>query len=91
MLRTDLDALPLEEKTGLPFTSLTPGVMHACGHDMHMTVWLGTVNSSKFEVHLNQGVPLPGLHNPEFYPDFTPTYTTGVMGMSKVVLDLFNK
>jgi len=51
--------------------------------------WLGTVNSSKFEVHLNQGVPLPGLHNPEFYPDFTPTYKTGVLGMSKAILDLF--
>ncbi|MEN8229547.1 MAG: amidohydrolase [Bacteroidota bacterium] len=42
MLRTDMDALPLEEKTGLPFASKVPGVMHACGHDMHMTVWLGT-------------------------------------------------
>jgi hippurate hydrolase len=42
MLRTDLDALPLHEKTGLPYTSELPGVMHACGHDMHMTVWLGT-------------------------------------------------
>jgi amidohydrolase len=42
MLRTDMDALPLEEKTRLPFASEAPGVMHACGHDMHMTVWLGT-------------------------------------------------
>ncbi|MCL6564828.1 MAG: amidohydrolase [Acidobacteriia bacterium] len=49
LLRTDLDALPVEEKTGLPYASrvraLLDGsevpVMHACGHDMHMTAWLG--------------------------------------------------
>ncbi|MCP3140719.1 amidohydrolase [Pyxidicoccus xibeiensis] len=51
MLRTDLDALPVEEKTGLPYaskvkvkdaTGATVSVMHACGHDVHMTTWLGT-------------------------------------------------
>ena len=41
MLRTDLDALPVEEKTGLPYASRRPGVMHACGHDIHMTSFLG--------------------------------------------------
>jgi len=51
MLRTDMDALPIEEKTGLPFSSQvvfksasgtsTP-VMHACGHDIHMSSWFGT-------------------------------------------------
>jgi hippurate hydrolase len=50
MLRTDLDALPVEEKTGLPYASRATGrnddgqpipVMHACGHDLHMTVWMG--------------------------------------------------
>jgi hippurate hydrolase len=51
MLRTELDALPVEEKTGLPFASTvvtknaagqsTP-VMHACGHDLHMAAWTGT-------------------------------------------------
>src|SRR5881394_4180899 len=33
LVRTELDALPIEEKTGLPYTSHTQGVMHACGHD----------------------------------------------------------
>lgn len=42
--RTDIDALPVEEKTGLPFKSQHPGVMHACGHDIHMTVALGVLN-----------------------------------------------
>lgn len=51
MLRTELDALPVEEKTGLPFASkittkdangaMVP-VAHACGHDLHMTGWYGT-------------------------------------------------
>ncbi|WP_342375052.1 amidohydrolase [Myxococcus stipitatus] len=51
MLRTDLDGLPMEEKTGLAYASKVTvksgdgqavPVMHACGHDVHMTVWLGT-------------------------------------------------
>jgi hippurate hydrolase len=51
MVRTELDALPVEEKTGLPFASKmtaknpageTVPVMHACGHDVHMTAWVGS-------------------------------------------------
>jgi amidohydrolase len=42
LLRTDLDALPVEENTGVPYASRTPGRMHACGHDLHMTAWIGT-------------------------------------------------
>src|ERR1700722_8123187 len=42
MLRTELDALPVTEETGLSFSSKTPGVMHACGHDLHMAAWMGT-------------------------------------------------
>jgi amidohydrolase len=42
MLRTELDALPVTEQTGLPFSSKIPGVMHACGHDLHMAAWAGT-------------------------------------------------
>ena len=40
-LRADIDALPVEEKTGLPFASENCGVMHACGHDNHMAMLLG--------------------------------------------------
>jgi amidohydrolase len=50
MVRTDMDALPVIERTGLPYASKVRvrdknenevGVMHACGHDMHMTCWTG--------------------------------------------------
>lgn len=51
LVRTDMDALPVEEKTGVPYASILRtkndagqdvGVMHACGHDIHMTTMLGT-------------------------------------------------
>lgn len=42
--RTDIDALPVEEKTGLSYASQHPGIMHACGHDIHMTVALGLLS-----------------------------------------------
>jgi hippurate hydrolase len=51
MLRTEMDALPVQEKTGLAFASKATGknaageptpVMHACGHDLHMSAWYGT-------------------------------------------------
>ena len=40
-LRADLDALPITERTGAEFASRVPGVMHACGHDIHMAALLG--------------------------------------------------
>jgi amidohydrolase len=41
-IRTDMDALPILEKAAVDFISQKPGVMHACGHDIHTTVGLGT-------------------------------------------------
>lgn len=40
-LRADIDALPIPERTGLPFTSVSPGVSHACGHDLHAAIAVG--------------------------------------------------
>ena len=41
LIRTDLDALPVQEATGAAYASQSAGVMHACGHDLHMASWLG--------------------------------------------------
>lgn len=42
MFRADMDALPVREETGLPFASEHAGCMHACGHDAHTAILLGT-------------------------------------------------
>jgi len=46
-LRADMDALPIVEKNAVPYVSVNPGVMHACGHDIHMASLLGTAKILK--------------------------------------------
>jgi amidohydrolase len=53
-LRTDMDALPITEQTNLEFASENEGVMHACGHDIHMACMLGAIrilNEMKEHIH----------------------------------------
>lgn len=46
-VRADIDALPIQEETGLPFASAHPGKMHACGHDFHTAALIGTAYALK--------------------------------------------
>ena len=62
-IRTDMDALPIREQTALAFASRQAGVMHACGHDVHTTVGLGTAM-----VLAQLGHPLPGTVRFLFQP-----------------------
>ncbi len=58
-LRADMDALPIQEATGLPFASKNQGVMHACGHDVHMAILLGCARILRhFQARLNGCVKL---------------------------------
>lgn len=57
-LRADIDALPMAERTGLPFTSATPGVAHACGHDAHTAMLLGAATALASVPQLPVGVRL---------------------------------
>ena len=64
-LRADIDALPIQEDTGLEFASVNDEVMHACGHDIHQTVMLGVALTL---ADLNSSAPLAGTVRVIFQP-----------------------
>lgn len=76
-IRADIDALPLEEQTGLAFASVFPGKMHGCGHDMHTAVLIGTAMLLSMKRSLLKG-------NVRFL--FEPAEET-VGGAKKLILD----
>ena len=55
LLRFDMDALPIQEETGVEYASINPGVMHACGHDGHVAVGLTVANILREKVNDIQG------------------------------------
>jgi amidohydrolase len=63
LLRADMDALPIQEASEVPYRSRTPGVMHACGHDGHTAILLGTAR-----VLATQRERLPGTVKFVFQP-----------------------
>jgi amidohydrolase len=68
-IRADMDALPIEEKSGLPFASKNPGVMHACGHDGHTAMLLGAAKIlSENKNRFSGEVRLIFQHGEELFP-----------------------
>ena len=68
-LRSDYDALPITEDTGLPFASENPGVMHACGHDMHTSSLLGATRIlSQMKDEIEGTIMLIFQPSEEMYP-----------------------
>ena len=62
LLRGDMDALPVQEETGLDFTSEVDGVMHACGHDLHTAMLVGAarlLSAHRDRARRGRGVHVP--------------------------------
>ena len=76
-IRADMDALPIQETSGLPFASTYPGLMHACGHDIHTTTLLGVA-----EVLRDLAPQLAGTVKLVFQPA-----EEGVGGMRAMIAD----
>jgi amidohydrolase len=91
LIRTDMDALPIEEKTNLPYASKIKStnaagaevsVMHACGHDIHMTVFLGTARTLVESKKLWQGTVVMIAQ---------PAEENGLGAVAMLKDDLYNK
>ena len=76
--RADMDALPIEEKTGAPYASRHPGRMHACGHDGHMAIALELARRLRTKQHLSRNVLLVFQPAEEASGGAKPICDTGV-------------
>lgn len=84
-IRADMDALPITERTGLPFQSGTSGLMHACGHDGHVAIALGTAMVlSRLRQHLKGNVKFIFQPAEERLAGAAPMIEQGVLDSPKV-------
>lgn len=81
-IRADMDALPIEEKTGLEFASTRPGIMHSCGHDAHTAMLLGAARQLKRIANEGQ---LPGRVRLIFQPAEEAADAEGKSGGRRMV------
>ena len=85
LIRADMDALPIAEKTNLPFASKSKGIMHACGHDIHIASALACAILLKKHEHLLQGsVKIVFQPAEESIGGAMPMIEEGILDMPKV-------